>query len=273
MEIRAVNGGRGRSRTGDVGRWGVAVAAGVLAVAFGRPRPPSSALSRADIHAEFIKYASGGDSITAYIAYPERRDAAPGVIVIHEIFGMSDFVKRTTERLAQQGFVALAPDLLTRRGGTPPTQDSAVALIRTLNADTITQDLNGAVAHLQSLKAVRGDRIGVIGFCWGGGQSFRYATNNPTLKAFVVCYGPAPDTAAMRRIQAPGLGVYAEKDARISANVPDAAAALNAAGKDYRYTVYAGVGHGFLRQTDRPEVADTAWAAVLRFFREKLEAK
>ena len=233
----------------------------------------TTALARPDVHAEFIKYASGKDSITAYIAYPERRDAAPAVIVIHEIFGMSDFVKRTTERLAQQGFVALAPDLLTHRGGTPPTQDSAVAMIRVLNADTITQDLNGAAAYLKSLKAVRGDRIGVIGFCWGGSQSFRYATNNPALRAFVVCYGGAPDTGAMRRIQAPGLGVYAENDARISANVPDAAAALKAAGKDYRYSIYPGVGHGFLRQTDKPEVADTAWAAVIRFFREKLEAK
>jgi len=165
------------------------------------------------------------------------------------------------------------PDLLTRRGGTPVKTDSAVALIRLLNADTITQDLNGAAAYLKSLKAVRGDRIGVIGFCWGGSQSFRYATNNPALRAFVVCYGAAPDTAAMRRIQAPGLGVYAENDARITANVPDAATALKAAGRDYRYAVYAGVGHGFLRQTDKPAVADTAWAAVMRFFRDNLETK
>jgi len=245
----------------------VSVAAAVRLTAY-----PSSRLST-DVHAEFIRYASGRDSITAYIAYPERRDAAPAVIVIHEIFGMSDFIKQTTERLAQQGFVALAPDLLTRRGGTPAKTDSAVALIRLLNADTITQDLNGAATYLKSLKAVRGDRIGVIGFCWGGSQSFRYATNNPALRAFVVCYGAAPDTAAMRRIQAPGLGIYAENDARITANVPDAAAALKAAGRDYRYTVYAGVGHGFLRQTDKPLVADTAWSAVMRFFRDNLETK
>jgi carboxymethylenebutenolidase len=243
------------------------------AVALSARLPARPAARPTDVHAEFIKYASGRDSITAYIAYPERRDAAPAVIVIHEIFGMSDFVKRTTEKLAQQGFVALAPDLLTRRGGTPPTSDSAVALIRTLNADTITQDLNAGAAYLQTLKAVRGDRIGVIGFCWGGSQSFRYATNNPSLKAFVVCYGGAPDTAAMRRIAAPGLGAYAENDARISANVPAAAQAMQAAGKDYRYTVYPGVGHGFFRQTDKPEVADTAWAAVIRFFKSNLERK
>src|SRR6266705_1036067 len=139
---------------------GAVLATGALAPA--RPAAPPPA----DIHAEFIKYVSGGDSITAYIAYPERRDAAPAVIVIHEIVGMSGFIKQTTERLARQGFVALAPDLLTRRGGTPARQG----------------------------------------------------------------------------IPAPGLGVYAENDARITADVPDAAAALKAAGKDYRYTVYPGVG-------------------------------
>src|SRR5258707_7058686 len=234
-EVRKVGGGGWRI----VEAGGIVAALGAVGVInLHQPSPPSTDLRRSDVHAEFIKYASGRDSITAYIAYPERRDAAPAVIVIHEIFGMSDFIKQTTERLAQQGFVALAPDLLTRRGGTPVKTDSAVALIRLLNADTITQDLNGAAAYLKSLKAVRGDRIGVIGFCWGGSQSFRYATNNPALRAFVVCYGAAPDTAAIRRIQAPGLGVYAENDARISANVPDAAAALKAAGRAHRSTIY-----------------------------------
>src|SRR6266704_3334347 len=244
---------------------GAVLATGALAPARPAARPP------ADIHAEFIKYVSGGDSITAYIAYPERRDAAPAVIVIHEIFGMSDFIKQTTERLAQQGFVALAPDLLTRRGGTPAKTDSAVALIRLLNADTITQDLNGAAAYLKSLKAVRGDRIGVIGFCWGGSQSFRYATNNPALRAFVVCYGPGPEAAAIARIRAKGLGVYAENDARIDAGLADVAAAVKQYGKDYHYAVYPGVGHGFLRSRDKPEVADSAWRAVIRFFKESLE--
>src|SRR5258708_31785266 len=142
------------------GAGGLAVGTALLAVAF-RPAIPA-ARRPADIHAEFIRYVWGRDSITAYIGYPERRDAAPAVIVIHEIFGMSDFIKRTTERLAQQGFVALAPDLLTRRGGTPATQDSAVAMIRALNAHTITHDLNGAAADPQSLQAGRGDRLGGI---------------------------------------------------------------------------------------------------------------
>jgi carboxymethylenebutenolidase len=227
--------------------------------------------SAADIHSEYVKYLSGHDSITAYVAYPERKDAAPAVVVIHEIFGLSDFVRQTTDQLAKDGFVAIAPDLLSRRGGTPQSQDDARKLIAGLAPDTLTQDLDATVAYAKRLKAVRPDRVGVIGFCWGGGQSFRYATNNPSLRAFVVCYGPGPDATAIARIRAAGLGVYAEEDARIDAGLPDVAAAVRTYHKDYRYTVYPGVGHAFFRTREKPAVADTAWRDVVAFFREKLE--
>jgi carboxymethylenebutenolidase len=132
--------------------------------------------------------------------------------------------------------------------------------------------LDATRAYLNQLRPVRGNEIGIIGFCWGGGQSFRYATNTPQLKAFVVCYGPSPDPAAMAKIRAKGLGVYAENDARINAGLPDAVAAMRAAGKDYPYAVYPGVGHGFLRSREKPEVADSAWAAVIGFFRAQLKS-
>jgi carboxymethylenebutenolidase len=185
---------------------------------------------------------------------------------------MSDFIKQTTEQLAKDGFVAIAPDLLSRRGGTPATQDSARKLIQTLNRDTVTLDLDATRAFLNKIKAVRTGEIGIIGFCWGGGQSFRYATNAPELKAFVVAYGPSPDPADMPRIRAKGLGVYGENDARINAGLSDAAAAMKAAGKDYPYTIYSGVGHGFLRSREKPEVADSAWANVIGFFRQQLKS-
>jgi carboxymethylenebutenolidase len=218
-----------------------------------------------------VKFLSGRDTVTAYVAYPERPQPAPAVIVIHEIFGLSDFVRQTTEQLAKDGFVAIAPDLLSRRGGTPAAGDSARRLISQLPPDSVTADLDATRAYLKTLRAVRRDAIGTIGFCWGGGQSFRYATNTPDLKAFVVCYGPSPQAEDLARIRAKGLGVYAENDARINAGLPDAVAALKAAGKDYQYTVYPGVGHGFLRSREKPEVADTAWSAVIRFFRAQLK--
>lgn len=227
--------------------------------------------TRADIHSEYVRYASGKDTITAYLSYPERRDAAPAVIVIHEIFGMSDFIRQTTERLAQQGFVAIAPDLLSRRGGTPAAGDSARRWISGLAPDTVTMDLDATAGFLKTIKAARADRLGVIGFCWGGGQSFRYATNNPALGAYVVCYGPGPNAADMPRIQAKGLGVYAENDARINANLADVAAAMKAAGKDYPYAIYPRVGHGFLRARTDTAVADSAWGVVVRFFKTQLE--
>src|SRR3989454_3661747 len=255
------------------GGTGRQMAAWVFALAaLCRLLPPVAAFGSSDIHSEYVKYLSGKDTVTAYIAYPERPQPAPAVIVIHEVFGMSDFIRQTTEQLAKDGFVAIAPDLLSRRGGTPSSPDSARKLIATLNADTVTADLNATRAYLKTVKAARSDDVGVIGFCWGGGQSFRYATNAPELKAFVVCYGPSPNPADMAKIRAKGLGVYAENDARIDAGLPDAAAAMRAAGEEDPYTVYPRGGHGFLRTREKPEVADSAWRAVISFFRAQLKS-
>src|SRR2546428_4335977 len=259
----------GKSKGGK----GRQMAAGVFAVAaLCRLLPPIAAFGSLDIHSEYVKYLSGKDTVTAYIAYPERPQPAPAVIVIHEVFGMSDFIRQTTEQLAKDGFVAIAPDLLSRRGGTPSSPDSARKLIATLNADTVTADLEATRAYLKTVKAARANDVGVIGFCWGGSQSFRYATNAPELKAFVVCYGAAPNPADMAKIRAKGLGAYAENDAPIDADLPGAAAAMRTAGKDYPYAIYPGVGHGFLRTREKPEVADSAWKAVISFFRAQLKS-
>jgi carboxymethylenebutenolidase len=249
----------------------IVLALGIAAVMGSARVFPQTIAARADIHSEYVKYTSGRDSITAYLAYPERADPAPAVIVIHDIYGMSDRLRPAVELLAQRGFVAIGPDLLSRRGGTSAVADSARRFIMSLHPDTVTQDLDATYAFLKTIKAVRPDRIGVIGFCWGGGQSFRYATNNPGLRAFVVCYGPGPDTAALARIQAKGFGVYAEDDARINTGLPDLTAALQRARVDYQQKIYPGVGHAFLQTRDKPEVADSAWAAIERFFREQLE--
>jgi carboxymethylenebutenolidase len=252
--------------------WTVGVLATLLAAggfAFQSAHPPIR--PAADIHSEYVKYISGRDTITAYLAYPERAEPAPAVIVIHDIYGMSDRLRPAVELLAQRGFVAIGPDLLSRRGGTSAVADSARRFIMSLHPDTVTQDLDATYAYLKTIRAVRPDRIGVIGFCWGGGQSFRYATNNPGLRAFVVCYGSGPDTAALARIKAKGFGVYAENDARINTGLTDLTAALQRARVDYQHQVYPGVGHAFLQTREKPEVADSAWAAIERFFREQLD--
>src|SRR5438477_7451420 len=173
MASRAVKGGGGRWRAVQVGGAAVVAAGSFVVLDLHRLSPPFTALDRRDIHAEYVKYLSGRDTITAYLAYPERADRAPAVVVIHEIFGMSDFIRQTTEQLAREGFVAIAPDLLSRRGGTPATPDSARKLIATLNGDTVTADLNATRAYLKTLKPVRASDIGIIGFCWGGAERFR----------------------------------------------------------------------------------------------------
>ena len=230
-----------------------------------RPSPP---------HGEWVYVHRGGDSIRTYVAYPERRDRAPTILVIHEIFGLTDWEPTVVDRLAGQGYIAAVPDLLfSRFGGTPGSADSARKLVAMLHPDSITADLDAVAAYLDALPAARKGDQGVIGFCWGGGQSFRYATNNPRLKAALVCYGPPPDTAAMARIQARVRGVYGENDARIDATLPATDSAMKRLGKRFEYTIYPGTGHGFLKPgragSDGPQVP-RAWGDILGFFRETL---
>jgi carboxymethylenebutenolidase len=195
----------------------VAGAAGAWAV----KRPPARRLDPVTTHGEWVKYARGSDSIRAYVAYPERKTRAPAVIVIHEIFGLTDWEPTVADRLAKEGYVAIVPDLLSsKHGRSPADADSGRKLVGELEPERITADLDATYGYVNALPAVEKDHIGTIGFCWGGGQSFRYATNNPNLRAVVVCYGPPPDTATMRRIQAPVLGVYGESDERINSTLP-----------------------------------------------------
>src|SRR5437016_1194261 len=189
-------------------------------------------------HGEWVYVKKGADSIRAYVAYPERKTKAPAIVVIHEIFGLTDWEPTVADRLAKAGYVAIVPDLLSSKYGvTPANPDSGRKLVADLEPERITADLDATYTYVNGLPAVAKDRIGTIGFCWGGGQSFRYATNNPNLRAVVVAYGPAPDSAAIRRIQAPVLGIYGENDARITAALPAVVAQMQSAGKTYTQEV------------------------------------
>jgi len=244
----------------------------------GTSRPPESAgrAQAVTTHGEwtYIRKPSG-DSIRAYVAYPERRDRAPAVIVIHEIFGLTAWEPTVADRLAGAGYVAVVPDLLSSRFGvTPADPDSGRKLTALLAPEGVDADLDASYAYLNGLAAVRPDQIGTIGFCWGGARSFRYAGMNPKLKAAVVCYGSAPDSSLMRGMRARVLGVYGEDDARINAALPDVERQMKAAGASFRHEIYPGTGHGFLKPgrkgSDGPQV-DRAWKDVLDFYRASLE--
>lgn len=242
--------------------------------AAGAAKAGPSALDPVTTHGEWVSIKRDSDSIRAYVAYPERKTKAPAVIVIHEIYGLTEWEPTVADRLAKEGFVAIVPDLLSsKHGKTTPDQDQARKLIGELEPERITADLDAVYAYTNRIPAVVQDRIGVIGFCWGGGQTFRYATNNPTLRAAVVAYGPAPDAAAMKRINAPVLGIYGENDERINANLPEVSAAMQSAGKTFTSEVYPGTGHGFLKPGrqgyDTPE-REKAWGRILQFFRARL---
>ncbi len=264
---------RGAASHVAVALLGVAAGAGLAWTADHRP-----ALAAVTTHGEWVYFKAPGtaDSVRAYVAYPERKDKAPAVIVIHELFGLSDWEPTVVDRLAKSGYVAIVPDLLSSKfGRSPADPDSGRKLVAELEPARITRDLDAAYAYLNGLPAVRGGDIGVMGFCWGGGQSFRYATDNPHLRAAVVCYGPPPDSAGLARIRAPLLGVYGENDARIDASLLDVAGRLKALGKPFTYEIYPGTGHGFLKPgrqgSDGPEV-ERAWGNILAFFKRTLGA-
>jgi carboxymethylenebutenolidase len=230
-------------------------------------------LAKSPRHQEWvkIKYKPAGAAsereVSAFVVYPEVKSKATAVLVIHEIFGISDWVQSLTDQLAEAGYVAIAPDLLSgmgpNGGGTAEirAQDSNAVgkAIRDLSPGQITADLDAVAAYVSSLPASNG-RIAVTGFCWGGSQSFRYATNNSKLLAAFVFYGSAPlkedqktiDKDELSRIKAPVYGFYASNDARINATLPATIEAMKELNKRYEPVTYQGAGHGFMRAGDAP---------------------
>src|SRR5437660_7657943 len=222
-------------------------------------------LAKSPRHHEWVKIKNGNREVNSFIVYPEVNKKATAIVVIHEIFGMSDWVQQLTDELAEAGYIAIAPDLLSgmgpNGGGTAEiaaTGNNAVGqAIRALPPDQIAGDLNAVAEYVAKLPAANG-KVAVGGFCWGGSTTFFFATRRPSLKAAFVFYGSAPssnaqgqpytvDKAALEKIGAPVYGFYAENDMRIDATVPPTTDAMKELKKPYDPVTYAGAGHGFMR--------------------------
>jgi carboxymethylenebutenolidase len=215
-------------------------------------------LEKSPRHQEWVKVKNGERTVNAFIVFPEVKNKATAVIVIHEIFGLTDWVRSVADQLAEAGYIAIAPDLLSGAGpngggSSAFTDRNAVGqAIRDLPPDQITGDLNAVADYLAKLPAANG-KLAVGGFCWGGGQTFRFATNRPSLKAAFVFYGGGPDSKeAIARIKAPVYGFYGGNDARVNATIPKSQELMKEAGKTYDPVTYEGAGHGFMRAGEDP---------------------
>ena len=229
-------------------------------------------LEKSPRHLEWITITNNGRAVKCFVAYPEAKDKATAVVVIHEIFGLTDWVRGVTDQLAEAGYIAIAPDFLsgtaTNGGGTAELGggDAVRKAISSLKPDQITGDLNAAVDYVTALPSCNG-KVVVGGFCWGGTQTFRFATNNKKIKAAFPFYGTGPDKVEdIARIECPVQGFYAGNDNRVTSTVPKSTELMIAAKKVYEPVTYDGAGHGFMRAGEAPDAnaankkaRDEAW--------------
>lgn len=219
-------------------------------------------LDQSPRHLEWVKVKQGKREVNSFLAFPEVKDKATAVVVIHEIFGLTDWVRSVADQLAEAGYIAVAPDLLSGSGlsggGTSDLggTDGARKAISSLPPDQITADLNAVVEYVSKLPACNGKVI-VAGFCWGGSQSFRFATNNKNIKAALVFYGSGPvQEGDITRIKCPVYGFYGGNDARVTATASGTADLMKKAGKTYEPVTYEDAGHGFMRAGAAPDASD-----------------
>lgn len=231
--------------------------------------PPSS--DRAELidsprHQEWVRIRYDDRTVRAFVVYPEVAHEATAVLVIHENRGLTDWVRSVADRLADNGYVAMAPDLLSGMGPDGgktsdfPDPDAAREAIYALDPAQVTADLIAAANYVRSLPAAN-DTVSVAGFCWGGSQAFRFATNYPEVEAAFVFYGTAPSDG-LDRIEAPVYGFYGGNDARVGATIEPTREAMAERIKTYEPVTYDGAGHGFMRRGEAPDASEADAAAM-----------
>jgi len=232
-------------------------------------------------HHEWIKVKSEDRSVYCFIAYPESSSKVTAVIIIHENRGLTDWVKSFADQLAARGFLAIAPDMLSDfsanilKTSDFENADKARDAIYQLSSDQVTKDLSAVQSYIAENQACNG-KTAIIGFCWGGSQSFRFATNSSTSKAALVFYGSSPETAdEIQRIAMPVYGFYGENDERINAGIPATVNLMMQSGKTYDYVIYKGAGHAYMRQGDDPagspenrNARNESWQRIIKILSE-----
>jgi carboxymethylenebutenolidase len=229
---------------------------GLVALAFvarvdAQEDPAKQRLEKSPRHHEWVEVpVANGRKVKCFLVFPETDKPVPAVIVIHENRGLNDWARSVADQLAEKGFVAIAPDLLSgtgpNGGGTESFGADPTKGIYALKPEQVTADLDAVAKYVDGLDATN-DKLVVAGFCWGGGQSFRYATHNPKLAGAFVFYGTAPSDEELKSLKVPVYGFYGGNDFRISGQVPKVSETLKSAGAKYEPVIYEGAGHGFMR--------------------------
>jgi carboxymethylenebutenolidase len=249
----------------------------------------TKALAESTRHGEWVDIAlPGGGKLNSFVIYPERKDKAGVVLVIHDINGMRDIPRAVGDQLAQDGFIAIVPDFLSGKGpdggGSASLGTGVGQAIRGLSGEEMTARLNAAMEYGKKLPSSNG-KTGVVGFCWGGTQSFNYAISQPALGAAVVYYGnptagrPSPEVATdedYAKIKAPVLGLYAGDDARIGATIPATEEAMKKLNKFYEKHIFENATHGFMGSQAGAgganlKASEQAWPLTIAFFQKHLK--
>jgi carboxymethylenebutenolidase len=211
-------------------------------------------LEKSPRHGEWVKVKQGQRDVQSFLVYPEVKEKATAVVVIHEIFGLTDWVRSAADQLAEAGYIAIAPNLVPalKEGESFENLRKAISEVP---PEQITADLDAVTKYVAKLPSCNG-KVVVCGFCWGGGQTFRFATHNKDIKAAYVFYGPPPDEKDVESISCPVYGFYGENDNRINATIPKTKEMMQKAGKTYDAVIYDGAGHGFMRAGEAPDAND-----------------
>ncbi len=230
--------------------------------------------AKMDVDSATVEYMSNV-KLSGYLSKPKKKGKYPAIIVIHENRGLNDHTRDVARRFAAEGYVALATDALSRKGGTAAmdTPEKVRDAFAAIPSADVMKDLNAGLAFLNKHENVKKGKLASIGFCWGGARSFLLSTEPNELKAAVVFYGTAPDDATLAKVHAPVFGLYGETDTRITSAVPKVAETMKTLGKKYEYKIYPGAAHAFFNDTGQRYNADAAkdaWEQTLAFLKRTL---